>query len=65
MFRFSFNLFISKRYLLFIELLSLIKLEGKPLTVVGDGEQSRDFVYVTDVAKAFYSAAISNIFITA
>ena len=33
------------------------KLEGKPLTVVGDGTQKRDFVYVTDVAKAFLKAA--------
>lgn len=33
------------------------KLEGKPLTVVGDGTQSRDFLYVTDVAQAFWHAA--------
>lgn len=33
------------------------KLEGKPFTVVGDGAQSRDFLYATDVARAFYSAA--------
>lgn len=33
------------------------KLENKPFTVVGDGSQSRDFLYVTDVAKAFFSAA--------
>ena len=32
-------------------------LSGKPLTVVGDGNQARDFVYVSDVAKAFLSAA--------
>lgn len=36
------------------------KLEGKPLTVVGDGHQSRDFIYVTDVAEAFYAAAESE-----
>lgn len=33
------------------------KLEGMPFTVVGDGSQSRDFVYVTDVARAFTMAA--------
>lgn len=33
------------------------KLEGKPFTVVGDGTQSRDFLYVTDVARAFFAAA--------
>ena len=33
------------------------KLEGKPFTVVGDGKQSRDFLYVTDVVRAFYQAA--------
>src|SRR5262245_48612457 len=33
------------------------KLAGKPFTVVGDGTQRRDFVYVTDVARAFLAAA--------
>ncbi len=33
------------------------KLEGKPFTVVGDGSQRRDFLYVTDVAEAFLAAA--------
>lgn len=33
------------------------KLAGKPFTVVGDGTQTRDFVYVTDVARAFLAAA--------
>jgi UDP-glucose 4-epimerase len=32
---------------------------GQPLTVVGDGTQRRDFVYVTDVARAFLLAAES------
>ncbi len=37
------------------------KLNGKPFTVVGDGTQSRDFTYVTDVANAFYEAAKSDL----
>ena len=37
------------------------KLAGKPFTVVGDGKQSRDFTYVTDVAAAFTAAAASAI----
>jgi UDP-glucose 4-epimerase len=32
------------------------KLAAKPFTVVGDGTQRRDFLYATDVAKAFYAA---------
>jgi len=36
------------------------KLAGKPFTIVGDGSQTRDFLYVTDVAKAFFAAATSN-----
>jgi UDP-glucose 4-epimerase len=36
------------------------KLAGKPLTVVGDGSQGRDFIYVTDVAKAFYAVAVTG-----
>jgi len=35
------------------------KLAGKPFTVVGDGTQTRDFTYVTDVADAFVTAAQS------
>jgi UDP-glucose 4-epimerase len=37
------------------------KLAGAPFTVVGDGTQRRDFVYVTDVAKAFLAAAESAV----
>ena len=33
------------------------KLAGKPFTVVGDGTQKRDFLYVTDVAAAFLASA--------
>jgi UDP-glucose 4-epimerase len=36
-------------------------LANKPLTVVGDGTQTRDFVFVTDVARAFMAAADSDV----
>lgn len=36
------------------------KLAGKPFTVVGDGKQTRDFVFVTDLARAFLAAAESD-----
>ncbi|MBI4179196.1 SDR family oxidoreductase [bacterium] len=37
------------------------KLRNHPLTIVGDGNQTRDFIYVTDVAEAFVSAARSGV----
>ncbi|SCA63463.1 Putative UDP-glucose 4-epimerase [Chlamydiales bacterium SCGC AG-110-P3] len=37
------------------------KLAGRPFTVVGDGEQTRDFTYVTDVARAFLAAMESDV----
>src|SRR5439155_9784274 len=37
------------------------KLAGKPFTVVGDGTQTRDFTYGSDVAEAFLCAAESDI----
>ncbi len=37
------------------------KLNHKPYTIVGNGEQTRDFTYVTDVADAMYTAAKSNL----
>jgi len=36
------------------------KLEGQPFTVVGDGNQKRDFIYVSDVVDAFVKAVESN-----
>src|SRR5207248_4664152 len=36
------------------------KLAGKPFTVVGDGTQRRDFVFATDLARAFLAAAESE-----
>lgn len=35
-------------------------LKNKPLTIVGDGKQKRDFVHVKDVINAFYLSAVSN-----
>lgn len=35
-------------------------LAGKPLTVVGDGTQTRDFTFVADVVAAFIAAAESS-----
>jgi UDP-glucose 4-epimerase len=36
-------------------------LAGEPLTIVGDGEQTRDFTYVGDVADAVATAADSSV----
>jgi len=36
------------------------KLAGVPFTVVGDGSQTRDFTFVSDVASAFLAAAKSS-----
>ena len=36
------------------------KLAGQPFTVIGDGTQRRDFLYVTDIADAFLRAAESS-----
>lgn len=38
------------------------KLAEKPFTVVGDGTQTRDFTFVTDVARAMLAAAQSSIY---
>lgn len=37
------------------------KLHGQPLTVVGDGTQTRDFTFVADVADAFVTAARASV----
>lgn len=37
-----------------------LKAEGKPLTIVGDGEQTRDFIHVDDVNEAIILAAQSD-----
>ena len=36
------------------------KISGYPLTVIGDGKQKRDFLFVTDLCQAFYKAALSK-----
>ena len=37
------------------------KLHNKPLTIVGDGKQTRDFTYVTDITEANLIAAESSL----
>jgi UDP-glucose 4-epimerase len=37
------------------------KLAKKPLTIVGDGTQTRDFTFVTDVVEAIYISAQSKV----
>lgn len=37
------------------------KLAGKPFTVVGDGSQTRDFTYVTDIVDGIVTAAGSSL----
>jgi UDP-glucose 4-epimerase len=39
-------------YCLVMGIFARQRLEGKPMTIVGDGEQRRDFTYVKDVARA-------------
>ncbi len=37
------------------------KLAGEPFTVVGDGSQTRDFTFVTDVVEAFIQASEADV----
>jgi UDP-glucose 4-epimerase len=37
------------------------KLKNKPFTVVGDGNQTRDFTYVTDIVDAYIKVAESDV----
>jgi UDP-glucose 4-epimerase len=37
------------------------KLAEKPYTIVGDGKQTRDFTFVSDIAAAFIAAAESDV----
>tara|TARA_B100000035_G_C21003332_1_gene556018 strand:- start:415 stop:1410 length:996 start_codon:yes stop_codon:yes gene_type:complete len=36
------------------------KLSNYPLTIVGNGNQKRDFLYISDLCEAFYKAALSK-----
>ena len=36
------------------------KLAKSPLTIVGDGSQTRDFTYVSDVVSAIFTSMMSN-----
>ena len=36
------------------------KLFGKPLTIVGNGKQTRDFIFVTDLVRAIIKASKSK-----
>lgn len=36
------------------------KLAGKPFTIVGDGNQGRDFIFISDLIEGIYSASICN-----
>jgi len=52
---------ISGAYASVIAKFMLQKKEKKPLTIVGDGTQTRDFVHVSDVAEAYYRAAKNDV----
>lgn len=36
------------------------KLANKPLTIVGSGKQTRDFIHISDIVEALYKAAFSK-----
>ena len=44
----------------FITVFIRLALEGKPITVFGDGSQLRDFTYVSDAADAFLAVGVTD-----
>jgi UDP-glucose 4-epimerase len=50
----------SGAYALVISLFLKLRLEGKPLTITGDGKQTRDFTHVTDIVRANILAMENN-----
>ncbi len=44
-----------------VEIFLRLRKAGQPLTITWDGEQKRDYVYVKDVARANYLAAITEL----
>ena len=50
----------KSQYAAVIPIFCTLLLEGKPPTVYGDGEQSRDFTYVDNVVQANLSAALAD-----
>ena len=51
---------LSGAYRLVMGIFAQQRLEGKPMTIVGDGEQRRDFTYVGDAVRANILASKSN-----
>ena len=47
-------------YSLVMGIFANLRLQGKPLTINGDGEQRRDFTYVGDVVSANIKASVSD-----